>query len=81
MDPSKQSPLCQAGSHFVGKHVQSALCFYNPSALFYGGCRFIGANVKERRINAYHLSVPYNRALLDEAYAFVVQQINKQSVA
>jgi hypothetical protein len=76
MDPSKQSPLCFGGQHVVSHGVKAALSFYNPGALIYGGCRFIGKQVTERVINKYHLAVPFDRALLNEGFEFVRKQVN-----
>jgi hypothetical protein len=81
MDPSRQSPLCRGGQHVVSSRVEAALCFWNPGALVYGGCRFLGKHVTERRINKFHLAVPYDRQLLDEAYHFIQKQIAEEVVA
>jgi hypothetical protein len=63
-DPSKQSPLvgwsdqkmcyAQAAPNF-----DKVICYYRPYALYFGGSRYIGSNVKEYPVRTLHWLVQW----------------------
>jgi hypothetical protein len=67
-DPSRQSPRAyydkEHGEYreVVPANVERAVCFYNPSAWYYGGAKLVGAaknqDVAIDQIAMYHLPIP-----------------------
>lgn len=75
-DPSRLSPLASNGEQVCPSNVERAICYYNPYAWPYGGCRLIGEQVNEIRINAWflgHLTVASRSDLHEMTYDAVVE--------
>jgi predicted alpha/beta-fold hydrolase len=65
-DPSRYSPLVNAAGVQTAHNFKRLICYRNTGAWFFGGSRYIGANVEEYNVNTLHFTIQFNSALHDK---------------
>ncbi len=61
-DPSRLSPLVHDGVQRA-PNFKSLVVYSNPSAWIYGGSTYVGSNVVDLKVNAFHLGITYDQSL------------------